>query len=160
MSCPVLWSSQVLEKFSNFLFFLSKFPLETSIQHPISLGVLQECLPSSPLDLCNNHVQDHQRPPKSSERSWLLPMSPSVWLGFSCPPLSEMEPTSVLYFWICCLILSFLEHMNSLPSALPQKPRLPNLLLLFIPFMILQLVHIFLVNPVPHPGERLQWGPH
>lgn len=53
-----------------------------------------------------------------------------------------------------------LEHVNSLPSTLPQRPHLPNLLFLFIPFMVLQLVHIFLVDLVPHPGERLLWGPH
>lgn len=68
------------------------------------------------------------------------------------------KPASVLS-WHCCSILSLLEHMDSLPSTLPQRPALQNFLLLLIPFVVLQPVHICFVNLVPHPGERLCWGP-
>lgn len=75
----------------------------------------------------------------------------------SCPYLRWRRNQPVSWPGVAA-VFSLLEHMNSLPSTLPQRPHLPNFLFLFIPFMVLQLVHIFLVNLVPHPGERLWWG--
>lgn len=137
---------------------------QTSIPQAVSLGVLQEYPPCSLPDLCNSHVWCHHWPPKSSERNWLRPGSPSSPLhGFFGPPFNRNREETIecpVLLGLAAAVFFLLEYMNSLPSTLPQRPHLPTALFLFLPSMALRVVYIFFVNLAPSPGELLQQGPH
>lgn len=81
------------------------------------------------------------------------------WLGSHLQPemvfpvLLSKEIEEKLATSLTANVFSLLQYMNSLPSDLPQRPHLPNILFVSLPSQALHFVYIFPLNLAPSPAN-------
>lgn len=69
------------------------------------------------------------------------------------PVLLSKEMEEKLATSLTANVFSLLQYMNSLPSALPQRSHLPNILFVSLPSQALHFVYIFPLNLAPSPAN-------